>query len=853
VRAENAELKARLERQLALAQGLGATQQLGAILRTSLDHAVALSGADSGAVYLLELERQRLELACHSGLSAAYVHQRRWVSLDNPVVAAGLAGDHSFLDLEHDAATQDEHDRAEGITAAVVLPVTHGERVLGGLYLCSHGLARLDAGAAGALRLLASQLGAAISRARAAESQAKLAAAVEASLASVGLADLDGTCSYVNPALAATWGYPDPEAMVGSSVLDWWAVPADAARVLAQVLEQGSLTSELLARRADGSTFPAVGTACVVRDGSGEATHVVGSFIDVSDLRQAQLAMREARLTSAINGLLCRALEGGDDDDMGRSCVQVAMDLTGATLGLLGTIGRGGALANTYTAGLEDWAGEDGANFADLVPGAATMKGLWGHAFERGEPFLSNQPADHPSSVGLPEGHPPIDSVLITPLMSDGLCRAVLGLANRPGGFSEDHATVASTLGPAILQVLEHRRSERSRRESERLLREQDLHLRQAQKLEAIGRLAGGVAHDFNNLLAVITLFGQAVQGGLDPDSEAFEDTSAILETAERGAQLTRQLLAFGRRAVLKPVHRQAGALVLEMESMLQRLMGDNITVAVDAVAASGWVHVDPGELGQVILNLAVNARDAMPEGGRLAVSVIDHVLLDAQAAPDLPAGEYVELRVEDDGVGMGPQQLEHIFEPFYTTKELGKGTGLGLAMVYGIVRQTGGTVVVESQPGQGSTFRIYLPRVPSEAERERPAAPRSRSGEGRETVLLAEDDDLVRRGMARFLRRNGYSVLEAANAGEALLIAEQHVGVIHALVSDVDMPRISGPRLARRLLLARPRLLVLFVSGHGGDGILGDVPSIEGAQLLSKPFSADELTGALRELLDRH
>jgi PAS domain S-box-containing protein len=852
---ENARLRARLEQQLhaqrELARGLGATHQLGSILSTSLGHAITLSGADSGAVYLQDPRSGDLELAAHQGLGPGFIAVRRRMSREHPFVARIFEGGISFLDLAEHGHLQDEHDRREGLTSCVHLPVTHGDRINGAMFVCSHQQDVLDAGARGALDLLARQLGAAIARSRAKAERALLARVVEESLAGIGVAELDGTAVYANPALARMWGADHSSALLGGSVLEWWEERQAAAEILARVMDEGSVTDELMARRLDGSAFPVFGTASLVTDDQGQPTHVVGSFIDTTALREAQQVERQARRTDAINGLLSRTLEGEDDRGLGCACTRAAMDLTDAALGFLGMLDPDGALGPSYTVGdgltslLED------AVFAERAPGQGPLRGLWEHAATRREPFLTNRPAEHPAWVGVPDGHPGIDSVLFLPLRRDDQPAALLALANRPGGFSERELEDARALGPAILQVLDHRRSERARLESERRLCDQEAMLRQSQKLEAIGRLAGGVAHDFNNLLAVMTLYGQSLLAGLEPGSELASDAEAIVETAERGASLTRQLLAFGRRAVLQPVRQQAGSLVLDMEKMLRRLLGADIELVVSADPEAGWIHADPGEMSQVLMNLAVNARDAMPAGGRLTVSVFDGVELDGVSCSELPAGRYVELRVEDTGVGMGPEQLERIFEPFYTTKEQGKGTGLGLATVYGIVRQTGGSVGVESRLGQGTCFHIYLPQV--EAPGDEPSTTQALGSlkGGPETILLAEDEPQVRRGTARILRSAGYRVLEAANAGEALLISEQHVGGIHALVADVDLPRLDGPSLARRLLLARPCLKVLFVSGHGGERLARARPVLDGARLLIKPFGVHELTDALRALLD--
>jgi PAS domain S-box-containing protein len=855
LRQENARLRARLDQQLRgqrdLAAGLGSTQQLGAILRTSLEHALALAGCEAGGVYLPTAAGDAVELAGHIGLSVGFV---RAVS----VIPAGFSGVREVRGGHMVVRSEEQLEfippelwRSEGLRSMTVVPITHGKEVLGALIVMSRGRDSLSPEIGSALDLVARQLGSAIARCRAMAQQELLARVVESSIVGIGLADLAGVATYVNPALARLWGYRSTREMLGTHILDWWADRAGAERILARIMAEGSVTDELMARRADGSTFPAVGTACLICEPGGAPSHLVGSFIDVTELRRGQEALRQVRLADAINTLLRRAIEDRDERGMATACAQQAMALTGASLGMLATLRPDGVLDSVYASGPQVVATPEGSGFAGLPPWTGPLRGLWKRAVERAEPFFDNAPAAHPEAVGLHAGHPAIDSLLFVPMVHEGRTEAVLALANRPGGFGARQLDAALILAPVIRQVLDYRRSERARAESEQRLREQEDLLRRSQKLEAIGRLAGGVAHDFNNLLAVVSMFGESLLAGLPPDGELAEDAQTIIDTAERGARLTQQLLAFGRRAVLQPVHQQAGGLVLEMEVMIRRLLGDDVELVVDADPSTGWIHADRGEIGQVLMNLAVNARDAMPDGGRLTITVLDGVWMEAQPALGLEAGEYVELRVEDTGEGMGPEQLEHIFEPFYTTKQLGKGTGLGLATVYGIVKQSGGGLRVESSPGVGTLFVIYLPCARVAGPVEAPEAPVVELARGRETVLLAEDDAAVRRGTARVLRQAGYRVLEAANAGEALLVAEQHVGPLHALVTDVDMPRVSGPRLARRLQLARPSLQVLFVSGHGGEALAESGIPPGGATLLVKPFSALQLTAALRVLLD--
>jgi len=377
-------------------------------------------------------------------------------------------------------------------------------------------------------------------------------------------------------------------------------------------------------------------------------------------------------------------------------------------------------------------------------------------------------------------------------------------------------------------------------------------HLRQAQKMEAVGQLAGGVAHDFNNLLTVIFGYSDLVLAGLPAQDPMRADVEEIRNAGRRAGELTRQLLAFGRRQVLSPRLLDLNRVVGDMEKLLRRLIGEHIELVTRLDDGLGVCRADPGQIEQVIVNLAVNARDAMPDGGRLVISTANAVLEDEGARRQLVApGVYVLLQVSDTGVGMDEGVRERIFEPFFTTKELGQGTGLGLATVYGIVKQSGGHIAVESQRGEGSAFSVYLPRAEGVVEPTALAAAGGAPG-GRESILLVEDEEAVRALVARYLRQLGYRVLEASDGPQALAVAAA-ARSIDLLLTDMVMPRLGGAELAARLRAARPGLPVLFVSGHSdqAQGLLQSGALGKGVAFLQKPYSTDELARRLRELLD--
>jgi len=373
----------------------------------------------------------------------------------------------------------------------------------------------------------------------------------------------------------------------------------------------------------------------------------------------------------------------------------------------------------------------------------------------------------------------------------------------------------------------------------------------QTQKLEAIGQLAGGVAHDFNNLLTVILGRCALLVGRLSPDASPRRDIDLIQKTAERAVALTRQLLAFSRKQVLDPKVLDLNAVVPGMATMLQRLIGEHIELVYRPGAELGRVKADPGQLEQIIMNLAVNARDAMPDGGRITIETGNVELGEhyARQHVGVQPGRYVMLAVSDTGIGMDGATQARIFEPFFTTKAPGKGTGLGLSTVYGIVNQSGGNIWVYSEPGKGTTFKVYLPRVEDAAESLQVIRPAP--GRGTESILLVEDEEEVRALAREVLQGYGYTVFEARDVAEALLIAERHTGPIHLLVTDVVMPQMSGRDLAERLASLRPEMKVLFMSGYTDNAIVHHGRLESGVSFVQKPFTPDALAEKVRDVLD--
>lgn len=381
-------------------------------------------------------------------------------------------------------------------------------------------------------------------------------------------------------------------------------------------------------------------------------------------------------------------------------------------------------------------------------------------------------------------------------------------------------------------------------------LEEQARHL---QKMEAIGRLAGGIAHDFNNLLHVIIGFAELTAESMSPEDPLLANIQRIEQAAEQAADLTRQLLAFGRRQILEPRVMDLNNLMFHAAKLLRRIIGEDIEIATVPGPDLWPVKVDNARFEQVITHLALNSRDAMPHGGTLTLETAN-VILDeghVRQGMDVAPGPYVMLAVNDTGTGIHPEALPHLFEPFYTTKSVGEGAGLGLATCYGIVRQSGGFIRGYNLPKKGARFEIYLPAVKEGHAKSALQMTDPLVRGGSETILLVEDDRLVRQMVAQSLRAYGYTVLETETGGEALVLAHEHVGEIHLLVTDIVMPHISGRQVAERLRNMRPGIKVLYVSGYSDNSVLRYGASEEGAAFLAKPFSPATLARKVRELLD--
>ncbi|MDB5308239.1 MAG: Blue-light-activated protein [Gemmataceae bacterium] len=612
--------------------------------------------------------------------------------------------------------------------------------------------------------------------------------------------DADGVVTFCNDALLGLTGYRRVE-VVGRNWFEVYSPPADrrdAARRYRRTIREGEVAAhsenDILTR--DGKPRVVAWSSTVLRDPDGRSVGISMLGEDVTDRKQAEAALRDREqiLQTVLTHIPCGVF-WKDRDSRYLGCnAQVARDL-----------------------GLDSVAAMVGKKDKDL-PIPLALAELFRAAdlqvMLTGEPVLNlEEPGTRPGG------------------------RSVILTSKVP--LRDPAGVVVGVLG--MYQDI----TDRKRLEDQ---------LRQTQKMEAVGQLAGGIAHDFNNLLTAINGFAELLLEDQLLTDSAREFAADIRTAGLRAADLTRQLLAFSRRQVLEPRVLDLNAAVAETTHLLRRLIGEDVILTTAPAPDLCRVKVDPVQLQQLLINLAVNARDAMPAGGRLAIETrtVSLTAEDVLDAPDAAPGVFGELVVSDTGRGMTAEVRDRIFEPFFTTKEVGKGTGLGLATVYGIVTAHGGHIRVESEPGAGTTFRVYLPRG---AESRAAAAPEPLSHrvlpEGTETVLLAEDEPIVLALAARVLRDGGYEVLEARDGEDAIRVAEGHPGLVDILVTDVVMPVRGGRQVAETISLARPGLRVLFMSGYTDDAVVRNGVMHEKVHFLPKPFTPTALLMKVREVLD--
>jgi PAS domain S-box-containing protein len=623
-------------------------------------------------------------------------------------------------------------------------------------------------------------------------------------------------------------------------------------RMLAGEIEAYELDKRFF--RKDGSVIHVHLTVSCFRNPDRSVQFVIASLQDVTDRKRAEEALQRRlaaeELVAAISTRFINLPSGkiGTSIHEALRSVALAADADVCFLDLYDpdqttiTASYGGGGAET----VPDWLKQAGIVGASLAE--------FGWAFEQlrhgrvvDVPCVAKLPADDPvRAFWLTRG---IQSILIVPLFQDDRIIGSLGFhsLHREQSWPDEYRSLLKLVGHIVVSALARKRVE----DEKDLLQAQFL---QAQKMEAVGRLTAGVAHDFNNLLTVINGYAEQLQYQLSANDPRHAAAQKVADAGWRAADLTRQLLMFSRKDVAQPQIINVSAAVTQATKLLRRVIGEDIQLAT-VLAPDVWpVRADTTQLEQVIVNLAANARDAMPNGGQLTIEAANAVLASDYALSHLNVqpGEYVLLAVSDTGVGMTDQVKSHLFEPFFTTKEAGKGTGLGLATVYGIVKQSGGHIWVYSEPGQGSTFKIYLPRVADALSPTTPGTPEDQLPRGTETVLLVEDDKGVRSMCRHQLEDLGYRVLETRDAKQALEAAAEYPGDIQLLLTDVVMPGMNGKHLSEQLSKAHPRLKTLFVSGYTDNAIVHHGVLDNGVAFLQKPFSPTALSRKVRDVLDR-
>lgn len=692
--------------------------------------------------------------------------------------------------------------------------------------------------------------------------QERFYALVQAAPMAVVSADRQGRVTSWNPSAERIFGWTEKE-ILGTRAM---TVPPEHMQEQFDLLERtlaGHITNDFESERVrrDGSRFPVSISTAPLYDERNNLTGIMATIEDISERKriERELSEKSSTLTAVTQALNC-FLDSGDCGTASEHLLTRALEQTQSKLGFLGVVLDGPVLRVFAHHGIV-WDPKENRELFDVKLTQYATQGyfevshhrnLLGEVIYKGQPVVSNAPSSDPRSGGFPPGHPAMQSFLGVPIFKGSTVVGVLALANRPGGYTGEEVRLLETMWQATGLLYDNYRENLKRAQ----LEQQQFHLqsefRQAQKMEVLGQLSGGIAHDFNNMLMVLSGSAELLERTLPPGSAAGQYLEQIRRTVDKAALITRQLLAFSRKQVLDAKPFDLHEVLTDCEFMLPRLLGSDVQLTFQHHAAHSWIRADASQLEQVIANLAVNARDAMPSGGSLAISTRNAVSLpegaDSHGEGVSPSG-WLVLEVKDSGCGMNEETCSRVFEPFFTTKPPGKGTGLGLSTVYGIVRQFGGHIYVQSQLGQGTCFQLFFPvhyasllPVPSSSPTDHPAEKLQGL-----TILLADDEPSLRAAVAEYLRGAGHRVLESLSPHDAVELARVHTGTIDVLLTDIVMPGLRGTELARQVIEFHPDIHVIYMSGFAQSLPEAQIPL--GAAFLQKPFRFASLAEQLKLL----
>jgi PAS domain S-box-containing protein len=671
--------------------------------------------------------------------------------------------------------------------------------------------------------------------------------------------DLEGVDIYWNRFAEKLYGWTAAEAL-GRNIID--LTPAEisqrqAAHIMGRLKKGESWAGEFKVRNRGNQTFPAYVCSSPVTGKNGELIGIVGVSTDISERKKAEKDLAEAnqRALREYDKLLKKLTKLAQTAGTARDLITIFRAILEFTRTAVPCTGFFISLYNEKTrlrTPAYAWDNAGGEFEISNLPPMEMSDSPHSRAVATGEVIIEND--FQKAMVGQPVININLDkdpnlpqSCLVTPMAFMGrVVGAVEVQSTVPGTYRQEHATgmqMAANLAANAIENVRLLEKEREREEQ----------LRQSQKLESVGRLAGGIAHDFNNMLTAINGYSDLTLRRLKADDPLRYNIEEIKKAGERSAALTHQLLAFSRKQILKPKVLDINEVIADISKLLQRLIGEDVQLSIVTNPKVGCMEVDPGQLTQVIMNLSVNARDAMPRGGNLIIETSNVYLSEEYATLHYPTkpGAYVMLAVSDNGVGIEEEALQHIFEPFYTTKEVGKGTGLGLATVYGIVKQSNGFIWVYSEVGKGTTFKIYFPRVDEICRLEETSAEAEDVPGGSETILLVEDEEAVRNLARQILESCGYKIIEARNGIEALSLCQNSDSQIDLLITDVVMPKMGGRELAEKISQLNPQIRQLFMSGYTDDAIIRQGMITEDMNFIQKPFTFETLAQKVREALD--